>query len=452
MIDKDIAVKVENLGKRYRIGMAEEASDNIGQALFNVIKSPFKNYKKYRSLYNFKDSGANEMHESEDVFWALRGLNFEVRRGEVVGIIGTNGAGKSTLLKILSKITTPTEGRAEIRGRVSSLLEVGTGFHKELTGRENVYMNATILGMRKKEVDKKFDQIVEFSEVEKFLDTPVKRYSMGMRVRLAFAVAAHLEPEILIIDEVLAVGDAAFQRKCLDTMQDVGKHGKTVLFVSHNMAAVARLCQRAILLDQGKILKDGPAGSTVSMYLTGSMHGESGVRSWPELSSAPGDQVVRLREVRTISEDGQSLEGYDIRKPIGLQMEYEVLEDGNILFPYYEVINDDGVKIFSSVDQDPSWLNRPRPRGRYTSIAWIPGNFLSEGVSYINVTMRTSTRRHKRFLVRDAITFNVVDSLESGSARGEWAGRLIGAVRPLLKWETHYRKEGDGNQVLEQTA
>ncbi|MEN8129481.1 MAG: ABC transporter ATP-binding protein [Pseudomonadota bacterium] len=451
MIDKNIAIKIENLGKRYRIGMEEEASDSIGQALFNVIKSPLKNYKKYRSLYNFKDANANGLHESEDVFWAIKGLNFEVKRGEVVGIIGTNGAGKSTLLKILSKITAPTEGHAEIRGRVSSLLEVGTGFHKELTGRENVYMNATILGMRKKEVDKKFDQIVEFSEVEKFLDTPVKRYSMGMRVRLAFAVAAHLEPEILIIDEVLAVGDAAFQRKCLDTMQDVGQRGKTVLFVSHNMAAVARLCQRAILLDQGKIVKDGPASSTVSMYLTGSMHGDSGARIWPDLSSAPGDHVAKLRAVRTVTEDGQSLDGYDIRHPIGLQMEYEVLEEGNIILPYYEVINDDGVRIFAAVDQDPSWLNRPRPRGRYTSTAWIPGNLLSEGVLYITVAMRTLNRKLRRFFVRDAITFNVVDTLEGGSARGEWAGRLKGAVRPLLKWETQYQKE-DGDQALSQTA
>jgi lipopolysaccharide transport system ATP-binding protein len=449
MIDKDVAIKVDNLGKRYRIGLKDEAPDSIGEALITLIKSPIQNYRKYRSLYHFEDADAREEKHLEDVFWALRGLNFEVKRGEVVGIIGSNGAGKSTLLKILSKITTPTEGRAEIRGRISSLLEVGTGFHKELTGRENIYMNATILGMRKKEVDRKFDQIVDFSEVEKFLDTPVKRYSVGMKVRLAFAVAAHLEPEILIIDEVLAVGDAAFQRKCLDKMQDVGQHGRTVLFVSHNMPAVTRLCQRAILLHEGKVIKDGPAGTTVNLYLTGSQHGGSAVRTWSNLSSAPGDSIVRLYAVRAVNEDGDSPDGFDIRRPIGLQMEFEVLKNGNILLPYYEIVNEDGIRIFAAVDQDARWLNRHRLPGRYVSTAWIPGNLLSEGVLFVNATMRTLERKTRRFVVRDAITFNVVDTLEGDSARGQWVGRLKGAVRPLLKWETHHYPE-DRDQRVQQ--
>ena len=435
MIDRETAVKVENLGKRYRIGLEDETPDSIVSALLEAVKSPWRNFKKYRSLYVFKD--ADSLESSASVFWALKGLNFEVKKGEVVGIIGTNGAGKSTLLKILSKITAPTEGRAVIRGRIGSLLEVGTGFHQELTGRENVYMNATILGMRKKEVDRKFEQIVEFSEVEKFLDTPVKRYSVGMKVRLAFAVAAHLEPEILIIDEVLAVGDAAFQRKCLSKMQDVGQEGRTVLFVSHNMPAVTRLCQRGILLNQGKVVADGKASTIVGQYLTGS-HGTSAVRSWPDLANAPGDNVARLCVVRAINEEGQSLDGFDIRRALGLQMEFEVLEDGKISLPYYDVFNDDGIKLFSTVDQDAAWLNRPRSPGKYTCTAWIPGNLLSEGLLYVTASMRTPERRVKRFVVRDAITFNVIDTLEGGSARGEWVGRLSGAIRPLLKWDTNY--------------
>src|SRR5215203_1757516 len=238
---KNTAIEVEGLGKRYRIGLKEERHENLASALIDAIKSPIKNYREHRSAYDFRDIGANKMfQESAGVIWPLKNISFDVFQGEAVGIVGRNGAGKSTLLKILSKITPPTTGEIRLRGRVSSLLEVGTGFHQELTGRENVYLNGTILGMRKREVDRKFDQIVEFPGVEKFLDTPVKRYSSGMRVRLAFSVAAHLEPEILIVDEVLAVGDAEFQKKCLGKMDDVAKEGRTVLFVSHNLATLRR--------------------------------------------------------------------------------------------------------------------------------------------------------------------------------------------------------------------
>jgi lipopolysaccharide transport system ATP-binding protein len=267
MSNKDIAIKVENLSKIYRIGLKENMHDSLGGAILDFLKSPLKNYRTYRSLYRFDDfetNGNNFDDETfSDVIWALRGVSFEVGRGEVLGIIGRNGAGKSTLLKILSKITPPTSGFAKIHGRISSLLEVGTGFHQELTGRENVYLNGTILGMTKKEVDRKYDEIVEFSGVEKFINTPVKRYSSGMRVRLAFSVAAHLEPEILIIDEVLSVGDADFQNKCINKMEDVSQQGRTVLFVSHNMSAVTRLCERTILLQEGKVADDGPSDRVV---------------------------------------------------------------------------------------------------------------------------------------------------------------------------------------------
>lgn len=267
MSSNNIAIKVEGISKCYRIGLKEQVHDSMGGAIIDFIKNPLKNYREYRSLYKFDDVKDNSFAGSADVIWALRDVSFTVQKGEAVGIIGRNGAGKSTLLKILAKITDPTRGRAEIYGRVSSLLEVGTGFHPELTGRENIYLNGTILGMRKSEIDRKFDEIVDFSGVEKFIDTPVKRYSSGMRVRVAFAVAAYLEPEILIIDEVLAVGDEEFQNKCLGKMEDVAKQGRTVLFVSHNLAAVQTLCSRGILLRSGSVVADDTATEVVGIYL-----------------------------------------------------------------------------------------------------------------------------------------------------------------------------------------
>lgn len=295
----DVVISVEKLSKLYRLGFKDEIPDTLAGNLFSWLKAPIKNFKRLRSLTRF-----NPNENSDDMLWALRDVSFEVKRGEVVGIIGSNGAGKSTLLKILSRITEPTTGRAVVRGRMGSLLEVGTGFHPELTGRENVYMNGTILGMRKTEIDRKFDEIVEFSGVERFLDTPVKRYSSGMKVRLAFAVAAHLDPEILIIDEVLAVGDSAFQAKCLGKIQDVSKGGRTALFVSHNMAAVSALCSRAILLDEGKAVYDNSADQVVRQYL-------AGMQKLAEISldhrvDRSGDGSIKITGIRigTVEERG----------------------------------------------------------------------------------------------------------------------------------------------------
>lgn len=254
------AISVKGVSKRYRIGLVESDSKTFAGQLVNMIKTPFTNLKKLRSLSSFKE-------EDESIFWALKDISFEVQEGEVLGIIGHNGAGKSTLLKILSRITEPTSGEITIRGRVSSLLEVGTGFHPDLTGRDNIYMNGTILGMKKKEIDFKLEEIIEFSGVSKYIDTPVKRYSSGMKVRLAFSVAAHLEPEVLIIDEVLAVGDAEFQRKCMGKMEDVADQGRTVLFVSHNLAAVESLCSRTMVLDKGTLLYAGENTNAISKYL-----------------------------------------------------------------------------------------------------------------------------------------------------------------------------------------
>src|SRR2546426_588028 len=287
-----IAIRVENLSKAYRIGLNEQRHETLLGAMASFIRSPWENYRNLRKLSRFEDVSADARNQKSeirnqksanrssdtsfqpsafipqpsDIIWALKDVSFEVKHGEVLGIIGRNGAGKSTLLKILSRITEPTSGRAEVYGRVGSLLEVGTGFHPDLTGRENVYLNGTILGMKKREVDAKFEEIVDFSGVEKFIDTPVKRYSSGMRVRLAFSVAAHLEPEILIVDEVLAVGDAEFQKRCLGKMEDVASHGRTVLFVSHNMGAVSQLCDRCILLQDGGIRFDGETKEAVDIY------------------------------------------------------------------------------------------------------------------------------------------------------------------------------------------
>ncbi|MCL4849971.1 MAG: ABC transporter ATP-binding protein [Bryobacteraceae bacterium] len=257
----DIAIRVENLSKAYRIGLKEQIPDTLVGAMASWMRSPWRNFNNLRRLNTFRANG-----DAEDIVWALRDVSFDVKEGEVIGIIGRNGAGKSTLLKILSRITDPTSGMATIRGRVSSLLEVGTGFHPELTGRENIYMNGTILGMSKREIDRKFDEIVDFSGVEKFLDTPIKRYSSGMKVRLAFSVAAHLEPEILIIDEVLAVGDAEFQKKCLGRMSEVSHEGRTVLFVSHNLEAVLTLCSRGLVIQRGCVAFDGPSQAAVDTY------------------------------------------------------------------------------------------------------------------------------------------------------------------------------------------
>jgi len=286
----DLVIQVSDLGKRYRIGLEEEKHDTLAGAMYSWIKSPIKNFTDLKKLSSFDEQ------DSDDIIWALREANFEVREGEVVGLIGRNGAGKTTLLKILSRITEPTTGYADIRGRVSSLLEVGTGFHPELTGRENIYLNATILGMTKREVDLKFDEIVDFSEVEKFIDTPVKRYSTGMRVRLAFAVAAHLDPDVLLVDEVLAVGDVAFQKKSLGKMEDTARSGRTVLFVSHNMAMIQGLCTRGILLDGGRVVADTNVDEAVNLYVEGAQD-KSNTYTLTERTDRDGDGTFRFDEV-----------------------------------------------------------------------------------------------------------------------------------------------------------
>ncbi len=429
-----IAVRVENLSKQYHIGTLDKHA-TFREILVDSFTAPFRRVRS-------KLQGCNgPVPEAEDTIWALRDISFEIKRGEIVGIIGRNGAGKSTLLKILSRITEPTLGFAEIHGRVGSLLEVGTGFHGELSGRENIYLNGAILGMRKSEIARKFDEIVAFAEVEKFIDTPVKRDSSGMYLRLAFAVAAHLEPDILIVDEVLAVGDASFQAKCLGKMEDVRRHGRTVLFVSHNMPAITRLCQRAILLDGGRTIADAPAHQVVRTYLESGI-GLTARREWPDPAKAPGGSIVRLTTLRARAENCGAAETMDIRYPIALEMQYEVIESGYVLSSFYELYNEEGIEIFSVVDRDPVWHRRPRPAGRYQSTAWIPGNLLSEGTISVSAGIATQNPLATDLVYEtNVIAFQVCDPAEGDSARGDWAGQWGGVIRPLLKWETQYDPE-----------
>jgi lipopolysaccharide transport system ATP-binding protein len=429
-----IAVAVENLTKKYRLGMIDSNSlqADVGRWWARMRGRPDPSRKLH-----------HEPHERRvgDEFWALNDVSFEVKEGEVVGVVGRNGAGKSTLFKILSQVTAPTSGRVTLRGRVASLLEVGTGFHPDLTGRENVFLNGAILGMTKAEIARNFDAIVAFSECEEFIDTPVKRYSSGMYVRLAFAVAAHLESEILIIDEVLAVGDSAFQKKCLGKMHDIGQQGRTVLFVSHSMQSVTRLCSRAIMLRDGELVLQGPVEKVADAYLSAS-RSTLPSRVWDHDETAPGNDVVRLRSIQIrSSNDEASL--VDIRDPISIRLEYEVLKSGSCLVPNFGLADAAGAIAFISHDCDPEWLGRPRPAGRYVTTCTIPGNFLAEGTFSAGVSIMSHIPSPIVHLwERDIVGFQVIDYGLGGTARGHYSGQYPGAVRPLLPWSTEYSPAG----------
>jgi lipopolysaccharide transport system ATP-binding protein len=310
MSTNDIALRVANLGKMYRLGREIPHASTLGGKIRQAVAAPF----------GWLASQMGQPSEEESL-WALRNVSFEIKRGEVVGFIGNNGAGKSTLLKILSRITEPTEGYAEIHGRIAALLEVGTGMHPELTGREHIYMNGTVLGMKKREIDRKFNEIVEFSGVEKFLDTMVKHYSSGMRVRLGFAIAAHLEPEILVVDEVLAVGDADFQSKCLGKMQEVATCGRTILFVSHNMAAVERLCSRACIMEGGRLVADGETASIITKYLE--RKAENSDAPLGTRKDREGNGLLRFTEVRILGEEGKPIDRIASGKKLTIEISYE---------------------------------------------------------------------------------------------------------------------------------
>jgi lipopolysaccharide transport system ATP-binding protein len=424
-MSSESVIQVENLGKKYVIRHQQrESYVALRDVLTRGLKVP------WRWMRGARD--ASPALDKED-FWALKDVSFEIKQGDVVGIIGRNGAGKSTLLKILSRITEPTQGCVRIRGRTASLLEVGTGFHPELTGRENIFLNGAILGMARSEIQRNFDEIVAFAEVERFLDTPVKRYSSGMYVRLAFAVAAHLEPEILIVDEVLAVGDSSFQKKCLNKMETVGKSGRTVLFVSHSMPTITRLCSRIILLREGQVAREGPCHEVVRAYLSSDID-TTASRRWDDPGRAPGNDIARLRAARVTTEGGRVSETLDIRRPIAVEIEFDVLQEGHVLVPNFHFVNEEGVNVFVAADHDPAWRRRPRPLGRFRSTVWIPGNFLAEGNMVVTVAVSTLDPARVHFLERDAVMFHVRDSLDGDSARGDYAGPMPGVVRPILEW------------------
>jgi len=371
----DYSLRVFDLGKRYPLTPPAEYK-MFRDALINAATLPVR---AARAIFR-----RNELNAA-NYFWALKNISFDVMKGEVVAIVGKNGAGKSTLLKILSRITDPTEGGADIYGRVGSLLEVGTGFHQEMTGRENVYMNGTLLGMRKFEIDAKMDEIIAFAEVEKFIDTPVKRYSSGMYMRLAFAVAAHLEPDVLVVDEVLAVGDVAFQKKCLGKMGEVAKHGRTVLFVSHNMSAVQALCSRAVLLEKGRVINQGPAGEIVQQFLRSMTKVETQRVADRRDRKGDGSTIVTSIRVDNADEDGPILCGSRLRITIGYQ------GDGSraLNFPAFSVVvndmNNAGIMIFDS-EMTGGLPDKLLASGSVTCVT-APLN-LAPGRCYVNLSIR----------------------------------------------------------------
>ena len=418
----DIAVRVDGLHKRYRLG-ATHAHDT---SLAGALARGMRNLVGRRSVSS----------SAADAIWALRDVSFEIKKGEVFGVIGTNGSGKSTLLKILSRVTEPTKGRAVITGRFCGLLEVGTGFHPELTGRDNVYMSGAILGMKRQEITRKFDEIVAFAEVEQFIDTPVKHYSSGMYVRLGFSVLAHMDPDILIVDEVLAVGDVRFQKKCMGKMEDVGQQGRTVILVSHDMPAITRMCERAILLNKGEVVQAGSAHDVVNHYLHAG-HIKPG-EEWADSAQAPGNEVVRMRAVRVQTESGVVMDRFDIRRPIDLEVEFDVVKPGHVFVPVFNLYNEEDVIICIAHDRDPAWQRTPRPVGRYVSTARIPGNLLSEGVITVAALMMTEDPFRVHAHAPRVMGFRVDDSGAGDSARGDFHGRWPGIVRPLLEWRTRY--------------
>jgi lipopolysaccharide transport system ATP-binding protein len=425
-----LAIRVTNLSKRFVIGARQM---DRHRTLRDVLASSFK--RPFQSLWSPRRNEAQEP-SGKTVFWALRDVTFDVTEGETLGIIGRNGAGKSTLLKILSRIMAPTEGRVEAYGRVSSLLEVGTGFHPELTGRENIFLNGAILGMKQGEIRRKFDAIVAFAEVELFIDTPVKHYSSGMYVRLAFAIAAHLEPEILIVDEVLAVGDAAFQRKCLGKMSDVAQRGRTVLFVSHNMTAVRDLCRRTLWLDDGRVEAEGSSDRVVSEYLKRSLT-PSTHRVWKDTATAPGNDAFRLYYAAIRPAGGSPEEHLSVRTPFTIEFEYWNLRPDAYVNIYLQLYNEENVLLFEAGPiHAPLW--RPLPVGLHRDVCHIPADLLNNGI--YRATLQVLNRRGEMIHTEpEVLTFEVHDTTD---LREGWYGEWRGLIRPILEWDRAVLKEG----------
>jgi lipopolysaccharide transport system ATP-binding protein len=421
------AISVHNLGKRYQIGAAETKFryNMLRDVLVDTFYAPVRLAKAL--------VGKSERRSNKNFVWALKDVSFDLEEGKVLGIVGRNGAGKSTLLKILSRVTEPTTGTVVVRGRVGSLLEVGTGFHPELTGRENIYMNGAILGMKRAEIDRKFDEIVDFSEVSQFIDTPVKRYSSGMYLRLAFAVAAHLEPEILVVDEVLAVGDAEFQKKCLGKMGDVAQQGRTVLFVSHNMSAILRLTQEAIVLNKGQMLLRAPTQQAVDFYLS-SGQAQAGERLWEADEIPAASQPFRPIALRVKNRSGQVVDTIRSTEPVTIEFEYQLDAPVTGLRVGFYLSTMRGEYVLTSFDTDEPHLFEKydtRSAGRYVSRAEIPADFFNEGRYSLGVNASSfGVRRY--FMDENALAFNVDIS---GAPGTHWPEPRVGPIRPRLNWK-----------------
>jgi lipopolysaccharide transport system ATP-binding protein len=415
-------ITVENLSKKYLI---KHRGPERYLALRDVLANGVK--RTMEGLFHPKAKGADPRHEE---FWALRDVTFAVEQGDRLGIIGRNGAGKSTLLKILSRITEPTTGRITLRGRVASLLEVGTGFHPELTGRENISLNGAILGMSRAEIKRKFDEIVDFAGVEKFLDTPVKRYSSGMYVRLAFAVAANLEPEILIVDEVLAVGDAQFQKKCLGKLDEIGKEGRTVIFVSHSMPTITSLCSRTILLDSGRVVQDGPTSEVVMAYYTS---GQSSPASADFSQKHVGDAFVRLLKGEVKNKKDEVALEINIAEPATVEMTFQILgDDVPKLVSNFHFFTAAGDCAFITHDTQA----RRFSKGRFVSRCAIPANFLNEGSYFVGLALSSFDNGVTvHFNEKSCLSFNVLDLHQGVITRPDHALPIPGALRPYLDWE-----------------
>ena len=421
----DLAIRTEDLSKQYKITVAMQRHDTLKSQIGHGIRS-LLGRNGYPGM-------------AKETVWALKDISFEICRGEKVGFIGSNGAGKSTLLKILSRITEPTTGHMRTTGRVSSLLEVGTGFHPELTGRENIFLNGAILGMRKQEIKRKFDEIVAFAETGKFIDTPVKRYSSGMYVRLAFAVAAHLEPEILVVDEVLAVGDAAFQKKCLGKMGDVAKEGRTVLFVSHNMIAVNSLCSRAVWLKDGKIVKDGPSTEVVTSYMMeSSRSARSAEEAWGDTDEAPGNDTVRLRRIRVKRADGSPSDPLTMQEPFLIEVDFWNLKPDAQLDVTLHLYTAEGVLAFTTGTAN----TRPMQPGLFRSVCHVRGDLLNSGQHHFLVHI-VKDASSVIYTHESRVSFDILDVRQR---QGACFGREPGVVQPVLEWATEYLGEKETDQ------
>lgn len=418
----DVAISVEGLGKRYRLGQDQDPYGRLSEVLSRALRAPFRRRPN-------RPANAD--------FWALRDVAFEIPEGSAVGIIGRNGAGKSTLLKILSRITLPTTGKATLHGRIASLLEVGTGFHPELTGTENVYMSGAVLGMHHAEIRRNFDEIVEFSGIDsKFLDTPVKRYSSGMQVRLGFAVAAHLQSEILLIDEVLAVGDIEFQKRCLGKMDEVANSGRTILFVSHQLPMIASLCNQCLLLERGSLVASGPTSEVIHAYQSGVGANAASIDYSTE-PNRPGDGVASLLSAWVESEAGERCFEYSLMEPIRVCVKYRLHERLQATpQPSLHVADSAGTMVFVTAPHD--WGDyRANGPGDYLAAVEIPRHFLNDGMYSVGVALNHfKAGIQTAFFERGALTFNIVDRIDENELRAvsRWGGRIPGVVRPLLAW------------------